>query len=80
MYMYANISITSLTSCFDRDLYVALGEPIDQAQQAWAVRIYYKPGIGWLWIGSLLLGIGGFVAASDRRYRPKSSEQADAVA
>jgi cytochrome c-type biogenesis protein CcmF len=70
----------ALHSNFFRDLYVALGEPIDQAEQAWAVRIYYKPGIGWLWIGSLLLGIGGFLAASDRRYRSKSSEQADAIA
>ncbi len=70
----------ALHSNFFRDLYVALGEPIDQAEQAWAVRIYYKPGIGWLWMGSLLLGMGGFLAASDRRYRSKSSEQTDAVA
>lgn len=61
-----------------RDLYVALGEPIDD--NAWAVRIYYKPGIGWLWIGSLLLGAGGFLAASDRRYRSRKPEEADAAA
>ncbi|MFN3715009.1 MAG: heme lyase CcmF/NrfE family subunit [Alcanivoracaceae bacterium] len=62
-----------------RDLYVALGEPL--GGEAWAVRIYYKPGIGWLWIGSLLLGIGGFVAASDRRYRSRQGEEeADASA
>lgn len=52
-----------------RDLYVALGEPLEG--DAWAVRIYYKPGIGWIWIGALLLGLGGFMAASDRRYRSK---------
>jgi cytochrome c-type biogenesis protein CcmF len=58
-----------------RDLYVALGEPI--GEDAWAVRIYYKPGIGWLWIGALLLGIGGFIAASDRRYRSKKVGEAE---
>ena len=68
----------SIHSNLWRDLYVALGEPIDDT--AWAVRIYYKPGIGWLWIGSLLLGIGGFLAALDRRYRSRKAEDSDAVA
>ena len=58
-----------------RDLYVALGEPI--GDEAWAVRIYYKPGIGWLWIGALFLGLGGFIAASDRRYRSKKLEESE---
>jgi cytochrome c-type biogenesis protein CcmF len=70
----------ALHSTFSRDLYVALGEPIDETVGAWAVRIYYKPGIGWLWIGSLLLGIGGLLAASDRRYRSRSAENNDAIA
>ncbi len=50
-----------------RDLYVALGEPVKNG--AWSVRVYYKPFIQWLWFGSLLMGIGGLVAAADRRYR-----------
>ena len=32
-----------------RDLYVALGEPLDEARDAWAVRVYYKPFIRWIW-------------------------------
>ncbi|PKM21597.1 MAG: heme lyase NrfEFG subunit NrfE [Gammaproteobacteria bacterium HGW-Gammaproteobacteria-14] len=55
-----------------RDLYVALGEPIDDT--AWAVRVYYKPGIGWLWLGSGLLALGGFMAATDRRYRRRGQD------
>jgi cytochrome c-type biogenesis protein CcmF len=55
----------SLTS----DLYVALGEPLDETAKAWAVRVYHKPFINWLWIGALFLVVGGFLAASDRRYR-----------
>ena len=54
-----------------RDLYIALGEPLDQGPtgQAWAVRIYYKPFVRWLWLGALVMAAGGALAASDRRYR-----------
>ncbi|SFM95721.1 heme lyase CcmF/NrfE family subunit [Dokdonella immobilis] len=51
-----------------RDLYVALGEPLGDGG-AWSVRVYLKPLIRWIWLGALLMMIGGFVAASDRRFR-----------
>ncbi|MCP4982007.1 MAG: heme lyase CcmF/NrfE family subunit [Gammaproteobacteria bacterium] len=51
-----------------RDLFIALGEPLDQ-QGAWAVRIYYKPFIRWVWLGAIIMALGGLFAASDRRYR-----------
>ncbi|HEX5307333.1 MAG TPA: cytochrome c-type biogenesis CcmF C-terminal domain-containing protein, partial [Dyella sp.] len=56
---------------FTRDLYVALGEPMDAKNLggAWAMRIYYKPFIRWLWAGGLFMMLGGFVAAADRRFR-----------
>jgi cytochrome c-type biogenesis protein CcmF len=50
-----------------RDLYVALGEPMDES--AWSVRLYYKPFMRWVWLGGLLMMAGGMLAASDRRYR-----------
>lgn len=50
-----------------RDLYIALGEPIDDG--SWAVRIYYKPFMRWVWLGALLMAIGGVIAVFDRRYR-----------
>lgn len=50
-----------------RDLYVALGEPLDQG--AWSLRIYYKPFIRWIWVGGLFMILGGILALSDRRYR-----------
>lgn len=50
-----------------RDLYSALGEPLDDG--AWGVRLYYKPFVQWIWLGSILMAMGGVVAASDRRYR-----------
>ncbi len=63
-----------------RDLYVALGEPLDN-QGAWAVRIYLKPYIRWIWLGCILMGIGGGLAATDKRYRRrKQATAADVVA
>ena len=53
---------------FLRDLYVSLGEPIP-GTSAWAVRIYIKPFVDWIWAGCLLMALGGILAVSDRRYR-----------
>ena len=52
---------------FTRDLYVALGEPLDHG--AWSVRVYHKPFIDWIWGGAFLMALGGILAVSDRRYR-----------
>ncbi|WP_191821033.1 heme lyase CcmF/NrfE family subunit [Lysobacter capsici] len=52
-----------------RDLYVALGEPLGGG--AWAVRVHIKPFVRWVWLGALLMMLGGLVAATDRRFRPK---------
>jgi cytochrome c-type biogenesis protein CcmF len=54
---------------FFRDLYVSLGEPVDNA--AWGVRVYHKPFIDWIWGGCFLMALGGFFALSDRRYRAR---------
>ncbi len=51
-----------------RDLYVALGEPIADSDD-WALRIYYKPFIRWIWLGAIFMALGGLLAAGDRRYR-----------
>ncbi|EMP55836.1 cytochrome c assembly protein [Marinobacter santoriniensis NKSG1] len=50
-----------------RDIFVAIGEHI--ADGAWAIRLQYKPLIRWLWLGAVVMAIGGFFAISDRRYR-----------
>ncbi|HEU0220208.1 MAG TPA: heme lyase CcmF/NrfE family subunit [Gallionella sp.] len=51
------------------DLYVSLGEPIPDSKGAWAVRVYIKPFVDWIWAGCLLMALGGVLAISDRRYR-----------
>ena len=50
-----------------RDLYVSMGEALSPT--AWAVRIHLKPFVNWIWIGCLMMGGGGVLAATDRRYR-----------
>jgi len=56
---------TSLT----RDIYVSLGEEL--GDKAWAVRVYYKPFVDWIWGGCLFMALGGVLAMSDKRYRLK---------
>ena len=66
-----------------RDVYVSLGEPIDRARPdgEWAVRVYHKPFVGWIWGGCLIMALGGLLAASDRRYRlPARRTAADSTA
>ncbi|VAX13596.1 Cytochrome c heme lyase subunit CcmF [hydrothermal vent metagenome] len=51
-----------------RDIYISLGEPLPNSK-AWAVRIYYKPFIRWIWLGALVMAFGGLLSATDKRYR-----------
>ena len=62
-----------------RDLYVALGEPLGGG--SWALRVHVKPFVRWIWFGAVLMALGGFVAATDRRFRPaRGSGEAGAKA
>jgi cytochrome c-type biogenesis protein CcmF len=54
---------------FTRDVYVSLGEPLEG--KAWAIRVYFKPFVDWIWGGCALMALGGFLALCDRRYRLK---------
>ncbi|MBV9575684.1 MAG: heme lyase CcmF/NrfE family subunit [Gammaproteobacteria bacterium] len=47
-----------------RDLYIALGEPLEGDD--WSVRVYYKPFIRWIWFGGIMMMTGGFFAAFSR--------------
>jgi cytochrome c-type biogenesis protein CcmF len=56
-----------IESGFLRDLFIALGEPL--GENDWSVRLYHKPLVNWIWMGAALMGLGGLLAAFDRRYR-----------
>ncbi len=77
LYTVSNMPMTeaAIDRGFTRDLFVALGEPLDN--QTWVVRVQHKPFISWIWAGCLIMAFGGFCAASDKRYRLK--KRADAA-
>lgn len=63
------MSEAGISPAFIHDLYASLGEPLENG--AWSVRIYHKPMVEWIWFGCLMMGFGGLLALSDKRYRIK---------
>ena len=68
----------AIDGALHRDLYVSLGEPL--AGQAWAVRLYVKPFVRCIWLGALMIALGGLIAAADKRYRRRLGSKKAAVA
>jgi cytochrome c-type biogenesis protein CcmF len=61
-------------------LYVSLGDP--SADGSVAVRIYHKPLVLLIWVGALVMVLGGALSLSDRRLRvgaPKPARKTGAV-
>lgn len=58
-----------------RDIYVAMGEPV--AEDAYAMRVHYKPFVRWIWWGSFIAGLAAILAVTDRRYKIRVPEAAD---
>ncbi|MGB0358948.1 MAG: heme lyase CcmF/NrfE family subunit [Litorivicinaceae bacterium] len=63
----------AIDSGFTRDLYIAMGEPLGEGD--WAVRLSVKPFVDWIWAGAFLMGLGGFVSITDKRYRKRIKEE-----
>ena len=62
----------AIDSGLTRDVYVSLGEKLEgPGEPAWAVRVYHKPFVPWIWVGCLFMALGGAMAALDKRYRRK---------
>lgn len=68
-YTVSRMSMTeaAIDGSLTRDLYVALGEKLND--DSWALRLYYKPFIRWIWIGGIFMALGGLLCMFDRRYR-----------
>jgi len=69
----------AIDSSLFRDLYVALGEPMDKSNPAgdWAVRLQYKAFVVWIWLGAALMALGGGIAVADKRYRKVKAARAN---
>ncbi len=55
---------------WNRDLFVAMGEELGQG--AWSMRLQYKPMVRFIWLGCLVMALGGLIAVTDRRYRVRA--------
>jgi len=60
-----------------RDLFAALGDDLGQGR--WSLRLQYKPLIRYVWLGAILIALGGAIAALDRRYRLRVAAAARAA-
>jgi len=67
----------SIDPALSRDIYVAMGEPLSDG--AWAMRLHIKPLIRWIWLGALMMALGGMLAVWDKRYRRTKSTTNGAV-
>jgi cytochrome c-type biogenesis protein CcmF len=63
---------------WNRDLFVAMGEPLGDG--AWSLRLQYKPMVRFIWLGALVIAIGGLIAVFDRRYRQRVTADATSPA
>jgi len=72
LYTVTNMPMTEagISPHLIHDLYASLGEPLENG--AWSVRIYHKPLVEWIWFGCLMMGFGGILALTDKRYRVKN--------
>ena len=75
LYTVQNMPMTeaAIDRGFTRDIYVSLGEAT--GPDTWIVKVQHKPFVSWIWAGALLIAFGGFLAASDRRYRMASRKR-----
>ncbi len=60
-------ALTAIRTSLVADLYLALGEGDDQT--GWTVRAYHKPIVSWIWLGAVIMALGGVVSLTDRRWR-----------
>lgn len=64
----------AISAGLSKDIYVAMGEEIDNG--TWAMRIHIKPMVRFIWLGGLMMALGGLLAAWDKRYRRKLKQLA----
>jgi len=46
---------------------------------SWSMRLQYKPFVRYIWLGALIMALGGIIAISDRRYRRRKSTADETV-
>ncbi len=49
------------------DLYAVLGETDRAATEGYLLRVYFEPLVAWIWVGTLVMAIGGLVSIAARQ-------------
>ncbi|HEX7374552.1 MAG TPA: cytochrome c-type biogenesis CcmF C-terminal domain-containing protein, partial [Steroidobacteraceae bacterium] len=62
---------------WNRDLFVAMGE--DLGAGAWSMRLQYKPMVRFIWLGAIIMALGGLLAITDRRFLRQRAPASDKV-
>ncbi len=57
----------AINTTLRRDVYVSLGDDLNDG--SWSVRLYLKSFVACIWLGGLLMALGGLIATADKRYR-----------
>ncbi len=60
--IYPSEEQSTTETAIDGNIYVALGNPVDDSGNKWLIRLYYHPLIQMLWLGFVLITIGGVLS------------------
>lgn len=63
------LSQAAIDSSWTRDVFIALGEPLDVQGQSWTLRVQIKPFMDWIWLGTLMMALGAGLSLFDKRFR-----------
>lgn len=67
------LSQAAIDSTWGRDVFIALGEPLDEAGLSWTLRIQIKPLMEWIWLGTFMMALGAALSLLDKRFRTSRS-------
>lgn len=75
------LSQAAIDSSWTRDVFIALGEPLDEQGKAWTLRVQIKPFMDWIWLGTFMMALGAGLSLFDKRFRlPKPRARSSAAA
>ena len=75
------LSQAAIDSNWTRDVFIALGEPLDEQGKAWTLRVQIKPFMDWIWLGTFMMALGAGLSLFDKRFRlPKPRARSSAAA
>ncbi len=58
----------AILTTFWGDLYVVIGDP-EGSSGGFVTRVYFNPLVAWMWVGVMIMVMGGLISLSDRRHR-----------